>query len=168
MKDTDDELHEILINIPVPKVGAPTKYTPDACQAIINAAAEGEHIHGMMIAAGANSKTTYYAWQKEHAEFKEACEYAKVVSQAFWEKLGLFGTLGKIRGFNATSWLTTMNNKFSEDYSRTGTTQGGTTNINFNTVNLSDEQKITRIKSLMQKLAGSGINIGTLIEHQND
>ena len=34
---------------------------------------------------------------------------------AFWEKLGITGTLGKIRGFNAASWKSGMQERFGDD-----------------------------------------------------
>lgn len=33
--------------------------------------------------------------------------------QLFWEKLGITGTLGKIRGFNAASWRSNMENLYT-------------------------------------------------------
>lgn len=44
----------------------------------------------------------------------EAIERARRERQLFWEKLGITGTLGKIRGFNASSWKSNMENKFGE------------------------------------------------------
>lgn len=35
--------------------------------------------------------------------------------QLFWEKLGITGTLGKIRGFNAASWKSGMQERFGDD-----------------------------------------------------
>lgn len=156
-----DENNDIEI-IPRPKIGKPSDYTPAACDAVILAAAEGKHVAGMILAAGANSRTTYYEWQKKYPEFKEACDYAKIVSQSVWEDIGVKGTVGQIKNFNAASYALVMNNKFSDDYSRTGTA-AGTTNITVNTVNLSDEQKVMRLQGLAQKLTSAGISIDQLL-----
>jgi hypothetical protein len=32
-----------------------------------------------------------------------------------WEKIGLEGTMGEIKGFNATSWSFNMKNQFPRD-----------------------------------------------------
>jgi hypothetical protein len=33
-----------------------------------------------------------------------------------WEKIGLEGTMGEIKGFNATSWSFNMKNRFPRDW----------------------------------------------------
>jgi len=45
----------------------------------------------------------------------EAIERARRERQLFWEKLGITGTLGKIRGFNASSWKSNMKDRFGEE-----------------------------------------------------
>jgi len=136
-------------------IGRPTEYSPDACNKIVEAAAKGAHTAGMILAAGAKSRTTYYNWQKDYPEFKEAVELANLVSQAYYENPDV------IKNIPTTSWAIIMNNKFPEDYSRTGqTTTSNTTNINFNTLNLTDSQKINRIKGLLEKLNTAGKDLG--------
>lgn len=140
------------------KSGAPSKYIPHYCNVIIEAASEGKHIPGMMLAIGIKSKDTWYRWQKEHPEFKEAVEWAEIVSQAYYESLGHEGMLGKIDGFNATTYAMVMNNKFGQDYKRNGT--GGTEiNITNNTLNLTPEQVTQRIAQKIEKLKSLGVDI---------
>lgn len=45
----------------------------------------------------------------------DALERARRERQLFWEKLGITGTLGKIRGFNAASWKSGMQERFGGD-----------------------------------------------------
>lgn len=140
--------------------GGVIKYTPAACQAVIDVASQGGHVAAMILAAGARSKTTYYEWQKKYPEFREACEYGKLLSQEYLERIGMQGMQGEIKNFNATTWVMLMNNKFPEDYSRTGSPTGNTT-INFNTLNLTETQKMDRINGLLQKLGSAGITVGS-------
>ena len=93
-----------------------SKYNSDMCTKIIDAATKGKHITGMMLAINCKSKATWYKWQEEHPEFKEAVEYSKHISQGFYEELGLLGTTGQIKNFSATTYALIMNNKFKEDY----------------------------------------------------
>lgn len=142
----------------IKRLGAPSKYSPELCEKIVEAAWQGAHIPGMMVAAGIKSKDTWYRWEKEYPEFKEAVEQAKLVSQAVYESIGYKGTTGQIKNFNATSWAMIMNNKFKDEYSRNGT--GGHTEITLNTVNLSDSEKLHKITQKLEKLKSLGIDIG--------
>jgi len=138
--------------------GPESKYSPEACDKIIKIAAQGGHIPAMCLAAGCRSKDTWYRWQDEHPEFKEAVEMAKLVSQAFYESIGLKGMLGEIKDFNSTIFAMVMNNKFREDYSR-GTGNNTEVTINNNTLNLTSEQIKDRIAQTMEKLQSLGENI---------
>lgn len=137
--------------------GPKSKYTPEACQAVIDAAARGEHVSGMILAAGAKSKQTYYNWRNEYPEFDAACKDAELVSQAYWEKIGQMGIQGLLKGFNATAWIMVMNNKFKDEYSRSGS--GGHTEITMNTLNLSDSEKMQKITQKLEKLKALGVDL---------
>lgn len=45
----------------------------------------------------------------------EAIARAKRERQLFWEKLGITGALGKIRGFNAAAWKSSMEKRSSRE-----------------------------------------------------
>lgn len=141
--------------------GPVSKYTPEICNRVIEAASQGAHISGMMLAIGVQSKDTWYRWQKEYPEFKEAVEYAHIVSQAFYEKLGLEGMTGKIPNFNATTFALTMNNKFGDEYKR-GASGAGSTEITLNTVNYNSDQVNEKIAQKLEKLKSLGIDIAEL------
>lgn len=142
--------------------GRPESYTSDACEAVIKAACKGQHMDGWALAAGARSRQTLYNWEDKHPEFKEALAFAKLVNKVYYEKLGTEGTKGNVVGFNAGAWAITMNNKFSDEYNRTGQTTANTTNINFNTLNLSDGEKVARAKTLIYQLKVAGHELGNI------
>lgn len=139
------------------KTGPISKYNPSVCSQVLEAAKTGAHIPGMMLAIGIRSKDTWYRWQDEHPEFKEAVEYAKVISQAVWENIGLQGTTGNIKNFNASSYALIMNNKFSDEYRRSGT--GSNTDITINQLSLTPEQVQQRITQVTERLKALGQEI---------
>lgn len=155
------------------RTGPPTKYDVSMCKTIIEAAAEGAHIPGMMLAIGIGSKETWYEWKNRYPEFKAAVEYSEVVSQALHEQIGYLGTTGQIKGFQPTSYAMTMNNKFPKDYSRSGT-GGDHTEITINQVNLSSDEMMEKIGQKLEKLKSLGVdpfgnnNTQQLIEHDTE
>lgn len=150
---------EIKLNVvPVDtKKGAPSLFSVDKCQQIVEVAAQGGHIAAMMKAIGIKSKDTWYRWQKEYPEFKAAVEEAEIESQAYLEFVGLQGILGKIPNFNSSTYALVMNNKFSSEYKRNpAATEINVTN---NTLNLTPEQVTQKIAQKMEKLKSLGVDI---------
>lgn len=78
--------------------GRPSEYSPDYCSLIRVLRSEGHDISGFCSYVGITRKT-YYNWQKDHPEFKEACEISKEDSDAHFNKIFHEGGLGKIDGF---------------------------------------------------------------------
>ena len=60
--------------------------------------------------------STFLAWQTEKPEFSDAVKQAVRLSQAWWEREGRKGTFGEYKGFNATSYIFQMKNRFSDDW----------------------------------------------------
>ena len=60
--------------------------------------------------------STFDVWQNENPEFSEAVKQASRISQGWWEKKGREATFGGIEGFNATSFIFNMKNRFKEDW----------------------------------------------------
>ncbi len=139
-------------------VGAPSKYSPDCCTKILKIAEQGGHIPAMMREIGIKSKDTWYRWQKDYPEFRDAVEQAEIVSQAFYEEMGLRGTLGQIPNFNASTYALIMNNKFNKDYKRNPSATE--VNITNNTLNLTTEQLDDKIAQAMEKVKSLGFDIG--------
>lgn len=138
--------------------GRPSTYKPEYCEKIIDAAAQGKHIAGMMMAINVKSKETWYEWKKKYPEFNSAVEFAtNVVSKAFYEEVGLRGMMGEIEKFNATTWATVMNNKFKDEYSRGP--NGAGTEITINTVNYSSEEMTQKIAQKLEKMKSLGVDL---------
>ncbi len=142
------------------KRGPKEKYTPEACNKILEVAARGGHVSSMALAAGARSKTTFYKWQEEHPEFKEAYEYAKLISLDWWENEE------NTRSMNATKWMMIVQNKFRDDYQRSGTGSHTEINLTSNTLNLTAEEMRDKIAQTAQrlKLLGDNVLIGNLTD----
>ena len=137
------------------KAGPKSKYSPSMCDDILKVASEGGHVASMMIKLGIASKETFYRWQNENPEFKEAYNLSKLMSQAYYEKLGLSGILGEIPNFNSSTYALIMNNKFSDEYKRSGS-GGSHTEITLNTLNMSPEQIDSKIAQKLEKLKSLG------------
>jgi hypothetical protein len=147
---------EIILSTDKLPTGPKCKYKPEYCDMVIEAASKGGHIPAQMIAIGVKSKDTWYRWQKDYPEFREAVEYAKVVSQALLEGIGMKGMMGEIPNFNATTYALVMNNKFKEDYKR-DSSGSGPTEITFNTLNLTSDQITDKIAQKLEKLKSLGV-----------
>lgn len=140
----------------VKKPGPDSKYLPIMCQQIMEVAQEGGHIAAMRAKLGYISKDTFYRWQEEYPEFKEAVEASKLISQVYYEKIGLLGATGQIKDFNATTYALIMNNKFKDEYSR-GTGGGSHTEITYNnTLQLSSDEVKQQIAQKIEKLRNLG------------
>lgn len=154
-------LNEIKVGDQDKKLGAPCNYKSEYCSKILSVANIGGHIPAMMVEIGIKSKDTWYRWQREYPEFKEAVEYADIISQAFYEELGLKAVQGKIKDFSATTYALLMNNKFGKDYKRNPSNTE--INITNNTLNLTSEQVQQKIAQKLEKLKSLGVDI----EHIN-
>ncbi len=91
--------------------GQPTKYKPEYCEQLIKHMSEGmsfESFGGILQV----DKQTLYNWREMHSEFFDSYKKGLMISLAFWEKIGNAATLGKVPGFNATSWIFNMKNRF--------------------------------------------------------
>lgn len=142
----------------LPKSGPDSKYRPEYCQAIIDVAKEGGHISAMRLKIGGICKDTWYRWAEKYPEFKEAVQYADLVSRVFYEKLGLAGAMGQVKDFNATTYALIMNNKFKDEYSR-GTGSNTEVTINNNTLNLTSEEIQQQIAQKLEKLQSLGVDL---------
>lgn len=60
--------------------------------------------------------TTFLAWQEKHEEFSKAVKRAEQNSKGWWERLGRQATIGEVEGFNPTSFIFNMKNRFKEDW----------------------------------------------------
>lgn len=95
--------------------GRPSKYDPDFCDKIIELAKEGASKAEMALELDI-CYDTFAVWQKDIPEFSEAVKKAERLSQGWWEKKGRVATFGGCDGFNATSFIFNMKNRFKEDW----------------------------------------------------
>lgn len=94
--------------------GRPTKYRPEMCEAIIACGDEGMGKAEMAREIDVHH-STFNAWQSEHPEFSAAVKEAVFRSQAWWEGRGRRATFDS-QGFNATSYIFNMKNRFPDDW----------------------------------------------------
>jgi hypothetical protein len=95
--------------------GRPTDYEPDFCARVIDLGKTGASKAEMAAELGC-ARSTFALWEEAHAEFSEAVKAAIDLSQAWWEKNGRLATFGGTEGFNATSFIFNMKNRFPSDW----------------------------------------------------
>lgn len=93
------------------------KYDPSMDEIALSGFREGKSIVGVCCALGI-SRETYYQWRddKEHP-FHRIAKQGEMLSQQFWEEIGLKGVVGQVDKFAGSSWQFTMKNRFRADYS---------------------------------------------------
>lgn len=95
--------------------GRPTKYDPAMCEAVINAGAEGMTLAEMADILDID-RSTLADWREQHPEFSRAVKAGLDKAQAWWEREGRKATFGGVDGFNATSYIFQMKNRFREEW----------------------------------------------------
>lgn len=100
------------------KVGRPTKYEPKMCDVVIKCGKEGMSKCEMALELDI-AYDTFDRWQNQNKQFSEAVKEAMRHSQAWWERNGRMATFGGIDGFNATSYIFNMKNRFRDDWNDT-------------------------------------------------
>lgn len=95
--------------------GRPTKYDPAMCEAVINAGAEGMTLAEMADILDID-RATLNEWRERHPEFSRAVKAGLDKAQAWWEREGRKATFGGVDGFNATSYIFQMKNRFREEW----------------------------------------------------
>lgn len=98
--------------------GRPSKYDPAMCETVIKCGREGMGKAEMAAELGI-AYSNFDRWQHEHPEFQDAVKEAVRQSQAWWEKMGRVSTFGGTDGFNATSYIFQMKNRFRADWNDT-------------------------------------------------
>lgn len=96
-------------------MGRPTDYDPAYCDKVIELGREGASKAEMAHALGCTRKTMD-AWAEVHPEFLYSVKTAIEAAQGWWESEGRKATFGGSPGFNATSFIFNMKNRFSADW----------------------------------------------------
>lgn len=61
-------------------------------------------------------RSTLKDWTETHEEFSRAVKRGVDKAQAWWERHGRIATFGGCEGYNATSYIFQMKNRFREDW----------------------------------------------------
>lgn len=95
--------------------GRPSEYDPAICEVLGALGHEGEGMAEAIVACGI-SRDTFYRWQEKYPEFSDAVKGMRARSQAWWERKGREATFGGVDGFNATSFIFNMKNRFPDEW----------------------------------------------------
>src|SRR5690606_34119124 len=93
-------------------VGRPTKYDPAMCDIVIQVGEEHAGTLAEMAEACDIHRETLNEWIKANPEFSDAVKRGLQKSQIWWERQGKSATFGATDGFNATSYIFNMKNRF--------------------------------------------------------
>lgn len=97
--------------------GRPTDYKEEFCEKIIEFGKQGMSKHEMCLELDICHQTMTN-WSEKHPEFLAAIKTAVSFSQGWWEREGRKATFNS-EGFNPTSFIFNMKNRFREDYTDT-------------------------------------------------
>lgn len=95
--------------------GRPTDYREEFCDKVVELGREGKTIAEMAAALDVN-RATVKDWTTKYPAFSSAVKLGLELAQAWWEKKGRDATFGAHPGFNATSYIFQMKNRFKEDW----------------------------------------------------
>lgn len=135
--------------------GGNSSYIPKMCEVVISTAEAGGQEAQMCINCGI-CMNSFRKYQKEHPDFAAAVEYARLIYVATLEAMMVAGAEGKIERYNFKA-----NEKLlevaEEKYRKLAERNQNNTTINVNTINLTSEQRIDKIKQISEKLKSFGI-----------
>jgi hypothetical protein len=104
--------------VSVMPAGRPSKYKPQMCKTVIEAGSQGMTLAEMADCIGV-TRETIRMWMSEKPEFSCAVKEGLDKAQAWWERKGREATFGGVDGYNATSYIFQMKNRFKEDWADT-------------------------------------------------
>lgn len=146
---------EVVETIPYTRGLVPV-YHPKMCDVVISAAQAGGQEAQMCINCGI-CMSTFKKYQKDYPEFASAVEYAKLIFVARLEAMMVAGAQGDIEKYNFKA-----NEKLlavaEEKYRTLSERIQGNTTVTINTINLTSEQRLEKIKQISEKLKGFGID----------
>lgn len=92
-----------------------TAYSPDYCKLLMRHMESGmsfESFAGTLRVG----KSTIKKWLSTHEDFAEAKDIGDSLLLQYWEKLGIAGTCGKMKGFSAPTYKLIVQKHFKGDY----------------------------------------------------
>jgi len=148
--------------------GRPTKYDPSwMCDAVIEVGRLGGSKDKMAATIGIHVDTIY-EWVEKYPDFSDAIKEATQLSKVWWENCGQVSAIGMVEGFNSTTWIFNMKNRFPETYRDVKVTELNNTGaplidaraITINARELDDEARESLKMALLaaRKLAGDNID----------
>ena len=96
-------------------IGRPTKYKPEFCEVVIECGADGQTLAEMADAIDID-RATLNEWMDIHPEFSRAVKRGIERAQAWWERQGRIATFGGCDGFQGTTYIFNMTNRFPDDW----------------------------------------------------
>jgi hypothetical protein len=88
----------------------PTKYKPEYCEMLIEHMKQGMMFETFAPEIGVH-RDTLYEWCKVHKEFSDAKKTAIDHNLLFYDKMAIAAMSGKIKNFNATTYIFNMKNR---------------------------------------------------------
>ncbi len=104
-----------VVEAPKPGAGRPTDYRPEHCARVIEIAKAGPTTLEIIACTLDVHRDTLHEWTKKHPEFSDAIKHVKQHCHANMQRIGLAGMTGKLKGFNASSWIFWMKAQFNWD-----------------------------------------------------
>jgi hypothetical protein len=95
-------------------MGRPSDYDPTFCEMVIELGKQGASVVEMAVEIGVSRNTLETNWPAAHPEFLEAFTHARECSQAWWEKTGRVGMIGK--DIDSSIWSRSMAARFPRDW----------------------------------------------------
>lgn len=92
-------------------MGRPAEYKPEYCEKLIAHMASGMSFDSFGGSVDVSHRTLYN-WLEKYDDFLEAKGQGELKGLAQLELIGLKGMTGKIKGFNAISWLFVLKCRF--------------------------------------------------------
>jgi hypothetical protein len=91
----------------------PAKYRKSMCADLIKMMSNGDSLEECGAVFGC-SRNAILKWAADprKPEFKEALDFGRTLSEAWWMRLGRRGMVGEIKSWNAVSWIFTMKCRF--------------------------------------------------------
>lgn len=93
------------------KIGKQTVYDKKFCNMLVEHMTNGYDFYSFAKVVGV-SRMTLDKWLLDRPNFKEAREVGDEAYYHHWLEIGLRGAKGLIKGYNASTWIFTMKNKF--------------------------------------------------------
>ena len=90
--------------------GRPTKYRSEMCLILEELMSEGASQFEVIAELGI-CEDTFYRWKQENEEFSESVARGRVLSQAWWERIGRLNL--ENTKFNYRGWYMNMKNRFN-------------------------------------------------------